>query len=148
MTTALDRRARTSRLALLLVLALPGCRGLTLQRPSSPTDAARTVVPSCASDTRPYFAYQVEVPARFVADSVTLAPGAYYPTEARVGDSLSVQFVVDTLGRPERDTFRATNASPELMPALLSAMGTWRFTPARRGRCTVRQLVLTGVARH
>ena len=135
--------------ALPLLAALAACHGLTVQKPASPLDPPRENVAPACSQTQPYFEFQVERPARFLADSVTLAPGSLYPSKGSAGDSTVVQFVVDTVGRPVIESFKVLHARDVQTAAeLRGAVERWRYTPARRGSCAVRQLVQTGVARY
>ena len=108
------------------------------------------VAPLCAPG-QPYFEFQVEVPARFLADSVLLASGSPYPSKAspRGADTVTVQFVVGPDGRPEVASFKALRASdPTLLAETRAAVERWRYSPARVGKCPVRQLVQTNVARY
>ena len=134
-------------LALLLVGALlAGCQ---LFRPDPVESVTTPVAPLCAPG-QPYFARQVDLAARFLADSVTLAPGTPYPSEAtpRGGDTVTVQFIVGVDGRVETGTVRIQASSPRAGDDVLAAAEGWRYAPARLGNCPVRQLVTTGVARY
>ena len=90
---------------------------------------------------QPYFDFQVDKLAAPVKGSV--APR--YPAglrEAGVSGCVLVEFVVDTEGKPERDTFRLIKVSHiGFALAVLKALPDWRFTPARVGATDVRQLV-------
>ena len=134
--------------SLALLAALAGVAGCQLFR-RDPVDTP-PAAPLCAP-AQPYFEFQVETPARFLADSVTLATGTAYPSHAapRGSDSVTVQFVVGVDGRPEAGTLKVLRANqPELMAETTLNFERWRYTPARLGRCAVRQLVQTNVARY
>lgn len=106
------------------------------------------VAPStaCVVD-RPYFEFQVEAPATFIDDSASRAAG-WVPGRAMRGDTVSVQFVVDTVGRPEPGSFRVVRVQREaLVDSARQALSTWRYAPARLRGCRVRQLVQTPVTR-
>ena len=138
---------RSTRLsaAVVMVAALAGCR-LFRQDPVETPPAA----PLCAPG-QPYFEFQVETPARFLADSVMLSTGTAYPSDAspRGGDTVTVQFIVGVDGRPEAGTLKVLRANrPELMAETTLSYERWRYVPARMGRCPVRQLVQTNVARY
>lgn len=89
-----------------------------------------------------YTAEQVDVPAQLDAEAV-FRPA--YPAELRSegveGDVLA-EFVVDTTGRVEMDTFGVVNPSrQEFINAVRSALPAARFTPAILEGRRVRQLV-------
>jgi TonB family protein len=89
----------------------------------------------------PYLAEQVEVPAAIEKGS----PLPRFPAVMRsagVEGAARFQFVVDTLGRVELSTVRemeSTNAAFAM--AVRGTLPRMRFTPARAGGRTVRQLV-------
>ena len=68
-----------------------------------------------------------------------------YPAELRdagVSGALLAEFVVDTLGAAEMDTFRTdTAANPLFVEAVRAAVGASRYLPAMRQGRPVRQLV-------
>ena len=89
----------------------------------------------------PYTYAQVELPA-------TMRPGGASPRypavlrERGVEGRVVVQFVVDTLGRVEPGSLRVVSSANDLFTAAVrAALPTLRFTPARAGGRTVRQLV-------
>ena len=89
-----------------------------------------------------YTSGEVDVPAR--SDSVSrpqpLYPEAMLSTGAR-GDVL-VEFVVDTLGHVELDTFGViSSTSPAFTAAVQRVLPDWSYTPAMRQGKRVRQLV-------
>ena len=90
---------------------------------------------------RVYFEFQVERPAKRLADSVVL----HYPDmlrSARMSGDLLVQFVVDTSGRALPETFKVIKSTHELFTqSVRSALPNMRFAPATIGGKPVRQLV-------
>ena len=140
-----NRMRSASSLVLSSLVLLAGCT-LFRRDPVETPPAA----PMCAAG-QPYFEFQVERPARFLADSVLLAPGTPYPSHAapRGPDTVTVNFVVGTDGRPEVDTFRGVRVTnPALFVEARAAAEQWRYTPARLGKCPVRQLVQSNIARY
>lgn len=90
----------------------------------------------------PYFEFQVETPVKPLGKAFGFAP---YPVELREqnieGDVL-VQFVVDTLGRAEMETFRVLRAThPGFVMTVRQSVTDLRFKPARLDDRPVRQLV-------
>ena len=150
--SSLLRHRPPSRLPVVLVvaLAIAGVGACSSAAPS--IDPGRTTVeavsrPSASCDLgRPYFEFQVEVPARWIADSASQVAGAIRPGPATRGDTLTVQFIVDTLGRAEPGTFKVLVARrPEFADSARQLVPSWRWMPARLGSCRVRQLVQTGI---
>jgi protein TonB len=87
-----------------------------------------------------YFEFQVEKPAEPLPGPRPVYPPAL--SAAHVTGEVLVQFVVDTLGRPEVGTFRvlqATNAP--FADAVRDVLPTMRFRPASIHGRLVRQLV-------
>jgi protein TonB len=90
---------------------------------------------------QPYFEFQVEKPAM-------AAPGSTSPRypdilrSAGVEGEALVQFVVDTTGRAEMNTFKVLKATHELFGAAVkNALPNMRFLPAEVGGKHVKQLV-------
>ena len=87
--------------------------------------------------------------ARFIGDTAARPR----PDLARIQPkatptSLIVQFVVDTLGRPDESTFRVlVTPSDAAADSVRAVLAGWRFTPARAGTCTVPQLFQTAIQR-
>lgn len=82
---------------------------------------------------------QVQVSARLIGDSSALRRvGAARPDSPNV-----VQLVVDTLGLPERGSFKAVRVqdSTLLRAAAIDVM-RWRFTPAVASGCKVRERIV------
>lgn len=141
------RLALTLPIALVAAAALGACSSVakSIDPRRSTMDA---VAPStdCVVD-RPYFEFQVETPARFIDDSASRAAG-WRPGPTMRGDTISVQFVVDTVGRPEPGSYRVVRAQQEVLgDSVRQALPTWRYMPARLRGCRVRQLVQTSVTR-
>jgi TonB family protein len=91
--------------------------------------------------SEPYFEFQVERQAWPLESN----PHPQYPPELRnvnyEGEVLA-QFVVDTTGRVERETFKVLkSSSPLFTSAVSSVLPELRFTPAQLGGRKVRQLV-------
>jgi hypothetical protein len=140
--------ARSVSLALAAAVALGACSSVakSIDPRRSTMDAVSPPSTACTVD-RPYFEFQVETPAAFTDDSSSRVSGWTPGREAR-DDSLAVQFVVDTVGRPEPGTFRVLRAQREVAAdSVRAALSTWRYVPARLRGCRVRQLVQTGVTR-
>jgi hypothetical protein len=102
----------------------------------------------CLPPAHPYFQFQVDRPATFVAlDSAPPRPAA--PSARGVGrPTFLVQFVVDTSGTPNLLTFKTIVApSRAAADSARTAAVRWKFTPAVLGGCKVPQLVQTEVER-
>lgn len=89
----------------------------------------------------PYFEFEVEEQAHMAAGS----PQPRYPDmlkSANIVGDVAVQFVVDSAGRAEMETFRVLKSTHEgFTAAVRSALPEMLFTPARTGGRKVRQLV-------
>lgn len=90
---------------------------------------------------QPYFDFQVEKP-------VVMAPGAAGPTypdmlrSAGIEGTVLAQFVVDTSGRAEMNTFKVLKTDNDLFSnAVKNALQRMRFLPAEVGGRKVKQLV-------
>jgi protein TonB len=90
---------------------------------------------------QPYFDFQVEKP-------VVMAPGAQGPAypdmlrTAGIEGQVLAQFVVDTTGRAEMNTFKALKSDNDLFTtAVKNALQRMRFLPAEVGGRKVKQLV-------
>jgi hypothetical protein len=108
-------------------------------------------------DATTFFEFQVVAaagqPARWIVDAAI----AVHPTSV-VGSSPDrplagnppnfVQFVVDTLGVPVTETFHAVKVTDAaLVEEARQSLSQWRFTPAVRDGCNVRQLIQTPIGR-
>jgi TonB family protein len=99
-----------------------------------------TTRPLPAEPDQPWFEFMVDEPVTERPD--TQRP-QYPPTlrEARVQGSVTAQFVVDTLGRVEVQTFKILSAShPLFEQAVREALPGMRFTAAIARNRKVRQL--------
>ena len=90
---------------------------------------------------QPYFDFQVEKP-------VVMAPGAAGPAypdmlrSAGIEGSVLAQFVVDTTGRAEMNTFKVLKSDNDLFStAVKNALQRMKFLPAEVGGRRVKQLV-------
>ena len=90
---------------------------------------------------QPYFDFQVEKP-------VVMAPGAQGPAypdmirTAGIEGTVLAQFVVDTTGRAEMNTFKVLKSDNDLFSnAVKNALQRMRFLPAEVGGRKVKQLV-------
>jgi len=90
---------------------------------------------------QPYFDFQVEKP-------VVMAPGTQGPSypdmlrSAGIEGTVLAQFVVDTTGRAEMNTFKALKSDNALFEtAVKNALQRMRFLPAEVGGRKVKQLV-------
>jgi protein TonB len=94
-----------------------------------------------AGSGEPMFASEVDKPVMARAGN----PIPAYPSmleSSRVEGSVVVQFVVDTLGRPDMHSFTVLESSNALfVESLRSVLAKWRFYPAEAGGRTVRQIV-------
>jgi TonB family protein len=90
---------------------------------------------------QPYMEFQVNTPVKQAPGTVSPA----YPEQlkaAGLGGEVIAQFVVDTLGRAELNTFKVLKASHTLFAAAVrAALPSMRFTPAELNGRKVKQLV-------
>lgn len=111
--------------------------------PGSPTNPNIAVdsTPTPSSVDQPYFEFQVERPATPMADN----PRPSYPDmlrSAKVEGEVLAQFVVDTTGRPEMNTFKVLKSSHDLFTtSVKTALVNWRFHPAEVAGRKVKQVV-------
>jgi hypothetical protein len=88
--------------------------------------------------TKVLFEFEVDVQARRIDDSTEPALRTY---SGGRGETI-LQFVVDTLGHPERATVKVIKTSDTTTAhAIQDSVRHWLFEPARRGTCRVRQLL-------
>jgi hypothetical protein len=92
-------------------------------------------------ENQTYFAFQVQTPVR-------LAPGSAVPRfpdslrEAHLTGDVVAQFVVDTTGLVDRETFKVLKSTHQLFTnAVVDVLPELRFIPAELGGRKVRQLV-------
>jgi len=90
---------------------------------------------------QPYFAFQVEKQVLAVEDN----PPPRYPSmlqDAHIGGEVLAQFVVDTAGHAEMNSFKVLKSTNDLFSAAVkNALPKYRFYPAETGGHKVRQLV-------
>jgi hypothetical protein len=99
-------------------------------------------------DSTTFFEFQVVAaggkPARWLTDTAL----AVHPVPATGNPANLVQFVVDTAGVPVARTFHALKVTDAvLVAAALQSLAQWRFIPAVRDGCNVRQLIQTPIGR-
>ena len=100
--------------------------------------ASRSAPPTCAVLGNPegplaYLEFQVDQPAklRTRGTNATIAHGRAL-----------VQFVVDTIGRPDLATWKVLDATgPDVVNAAREIVAASVFTPALKGGCRVNQLI-------
>lgn len=146
--TAMTHPPRRSPIALAACLTIAGaalvaaCNTETPQVTKAPADTTprSAAQPAVAAPEGAYFEFQVENP---VQSARGLAP--HYPDSLRtagVEGEVLVQFVVDTLGKAEPQTFKVLKASHEAFAAAVKeAMPGMNFIPASIKGVKVRQLV-------
>jgi hypothetical protein len=99
-------------------------------------------------DSTTFFEFQVVAaggkPARWMVDTAL----AVHPVPATGNPANLVQFVVDTAGVPAARTFHALKVTDAVLVAeALQSFAHWRFIPAVRDGCNVRQLIQTPIGR-
>lgn len=97
---------------------------------------------SCRGINQTYFAFQVDQPVEFIFDStVSVAPSA-----GRRSGGSAIQFVVDQRGHVEPGSLKVLRSPDNAeITRVRSAVPHWRFRPALRRGCVVRQLVQVDV---
>ena len=131
----------TSLAALALVLLAGACASSSQPpAPGAPVDVTREAnAASAASNV--FFEFQVESPVRAAEGSCAPA----YPDSLRAAGTTGEvvgQFIVDTKGMPEVESFKVIRSSHEAFTAAVrTALPCMRFTPARIRGGAVRQLV-------
>ena len=115
--------------------------------PAMNSDAAQG--PACKPVENVYFEYQVNRPAVYVESNTKSAhPVAASASMVAKGTGLLVQFVVDTLGKPDPGSFKVLRTPNEAAAtAARDAFLGWRFIPATVQGCKVPQLVQTEITR-
>src|SRR5947199_7057640 len=97
--------------------------------------------PQPVNDSQTYFEFQVEKQVAVTPDN----PRPRYPDMLRssnVEGEVLAQFVVDTTGRAEMNTFKVLKSSHDLFTnSVKSALANMRFYPAEVGGRKVKQLV-------
>ena len=99
-------------------------------------------------DSITFFEFQVVAVdgqrARWIVDTAL----AVHPTPAVRNPPNLVQFVVDTSGVPVAHTFHALKVTDAaLVEEARQSLARWRFAPAVRDGCTVRQFMQTPIGR-
>jgi hypothetical protein len=99
-------------------------------------------------DSTTFFEFQVVAAggtaARWISDTAL----AVHPLPAMRNPANLVQFVVDTAGVPVARTFHPVKVTDaNLVAEARQSLTQWRFTPAVRDGCNVRQLVRTPIGR-
>ena len=120
--------------------ARPGATPIELVATFTPRCVTEFAAPAPNPTEGAYFEFQVQQPAHQVSGRPPLYPPAL--REAHVEGRVLVQFVVDTLGRPETATFKVLMSSNDLLSAAVrDALPTMRYEPATIGDRRVRQVV-------
>lgn len=132
------------RALLVAVLLCTAGPALAQQQTPQPRQQQRPCVPP----PHPLFEFQVERPPAFLTEVGLGVRPVRDPVRAYEtgGDTVLVQFVVDTLGVPLPATFKVLKATrPEQAAQARAALPRWRFAPATLGGCKVPQLVQTAL---
>ncbi len=123
-----------------LTLCLEACASRSL-RPAGVATSGGAVAGTAVVDETPKLLIQT--------------PPEYPPDlrSARVGGRVTFEFVLDTLGQPELDSFQVVSSPhSDLSDAVRNALRLWRYTPARvNGRAVrvrLKQWVDFAVRRH
>ena len=124
---------------LLIVIGL-----LALPTPPS----GKTMIARPCPDSTTFFEFQVVAaggtPARWISDRAL----AVHPLASIRNPANLVQFVVDTAGIPVARTFHPVKVTDaDLVAEARESLAQWRFIPAVRDGCNVRQLVQTPIGR-
>lgn len=131
------------RTTLFLALLCLGCA------PKHPVNSDGPSGPACkqVAGKDVYFEFQVNRPAVYIeSDTKSSHPVSSSASTVARGTGLLVQFVVDTLGKPDRRSFTILRAPNDAAArAARDAFPGWRFLPATFHGCKVPQLVQTEV---
>lgn len=115
---------------------------LALALATVPVLLSAQAAPARCSDSTIYFEFQVTRAAEWIVDTTLEARPA--PQAPRPPNLL--QFVIDTAGVPEAERIHPLRAADRaLMAEALRSLPRWRFTPAVRGECKVRQVIQTAI---
>lgn len=146
--TAMTHPPRRSPLALAACLTIAGaalvaaCNTETPQVAKAPADSSppSAAQPAVAAPEGAYFEFQVEHPVQSARGAAPRYPDSL--RTAGVEGEVLVQFVVDTLGKAEPQTFKVLKASHEAFAAAVKeAIPGMNFVPASNRGAKVRQLV-------
>lgn len=106
-----------------------------------PTRPTATSAPTPNPEGKPYFDFQVEKPAVMRAGAI----GPKYPQQLRdahIEGEVLAQFVVDTTGRVDMNTFKVLKSDNALFSdAVRTALAEMQFDPALVGDRPVKQLL-------
>jgi protein TonB len=139
-----DQRIITIDTNILPGIPEPGAMDHLLDPKFDPTRVAGSRLPTAGpnvADGPPMLESQVEQPVVAIPGTATPRYPSMLQSAGLEGD-VRAQFVVDTLGRVERGSFRALESSHDLFAAAVrEALSRARFKPAEAGGRKVRQLV-------
>ena len=135
--TLRDAAAITGILLVTLVVACAGAANRTTPAGPSCSLGGRDSVFAVGKPV--YRDCAVERRARLTAT----VPPDYRPAVPRTGCySVDVEFVVDTLGKPELATAQIVRTNDQAFAdAVFATLGRWKYEPAMRGGTLVRQIV-------
>lgn len=101
-----------------------------------------TVYRANSSSSTPYFEFQVDKQAEYVAGTTVS------PHPSRTGAGALVQFVVDSSGTVRPETFKVLRMNDRALVAdARKVLTSWKFSPAEVGGRRVSQLVQTEITR-
>lgn len=127
--------------ALVLLAGLLRCAEPVTPPAARTSDKTVSVGPTRVYDNQTYFEFQVEQQVSPMPGN----PSPRYPDllrRANIEGEVLAQFVVDTTGRPELDTFKVLKSTHDLFTATVrNALPQMRFHAARVGGKPVKQLV-------
>ena len=140
-TRTVSSRRRLTMMVAAAVLASGTGLAACSAKVKAPSVASEPQPPVAVNSGLPYFDFQVEKVVEWIAGSG--AP--VYPAELRsalIEGEVLAQFVVDTTGRIETESYKVVRQSHDLFGASVrTALPEMRFTPAEVGGRKVRQLV-------
>jgi len=129
----------------------PGSRGLTTYRGEldnflslldSAVVAAGTGKAASPNRQRRYYSSELSCPARPSANNVVVGYPDNVPAAQRRPGTIGVRYVVDTLGRVERNSIEFLPGTDALQAVIArNAIERWTFVPAEWGGVSVRQIV-------
>ena len=114
---------------------------------SSPAVDPDEAGPACKPVENVYLEYQVNRPAVYLESNTKSAhPVSSSASSVARGTGLVIEFVVDTLGKPNPRSFKILRTPDEAAAtAARDALLGWRFIPATVQGCKVPQLVQTEI---
>lgn len=144
------REARVVGDSVIIIDGVRQVRGVRANSASAPDTVATTYVRQRLTEVpanrpalaeQPYFEFQVEKPAGPRPGNA--APR--YPDmlrEAKIEGEVLAQFIVDTLGHPDMDTFKVLKSTHDLFTqAVIGSLPNMAFSPALVGGRPVKQLI-------